>query len=87
MKGLNIDSILDCRFFVEFLLEGDLEGGRKRISELNDAISLQNVNSSAHKSNLEGTRDMKNSYEYKYKIHIISIVILSIILIALLEKQ
>ena len=65
-------------------LEGDLEAGRVRVRDLNDAISKQNINSSAHQSNLEGTKDMRSTYEYKYKIHIVSIIILTLIIIVII---
>jgi hypothetical protein len=65
-------------------LEGDLEAGRVRVRDLNDAISKQNINSSAHQSNLEGTKDMRSTYEYKYKIHIISVIILTLIIIVII---
>ena len=65
-------------------LEGDLEAGRDRVRDLNDAISKQNINSSAHQSNLEGTKDMRSTYEYKYKIHIISVIILTLIIIVII---
>lgn len=65
-------------------LEGDLEAGRDRVRDLNDAISKQNINSSAHQSNLEGTKDMRSTYEYKYKIHIVIIIILTLIIIVII---
>jgi hypothetical protein len=60
-------------------LEGDLEADKVRIKELNEALSVQNIQFSAYNENLEGTTEMRNTYQFNHKLYIASTIILSVV--------